>query len=177
MATRRNSIYRTEGGAALDIYKNYTSTAEPLDLPRELPEEKGDKQREQKVRVRAKIQFSPVALVCAAIALVMLVLVIYSYVQLYETSSHVSELKAELASVQEENIKLQSQYEGSINLTMIEYKAKQLGMKQPSANQVVYLNITGTDKGEVIEIQEENALVTAWNAIKKNFTGILDYFF
>lgn len=175
MAEKRRTVYKTEGGAAVDIFSVRSNAAQPLERPRELPKERAGQQ--QKVRVKAKTAFAPLTVIGVAVVLVLLIMVVYGYVQLYEATSRVSELKAELASVQEDNLKLETQYEGNINLTMIEYKARKLGMKTPSANQVIYLNISGADKGEVVQVEEENIIVTAWNAVKDSFSGILSYFF
>lgn len=168
MAERKR--YYENGSAAYDIF---SAAAKPL----ELPEERKEPSHKQKTKVKAKLAIAPFALVGVLVAVVLLTMVIYSYVQLYEASSRVGELTEELTAIQVENGKLRSSYESGIDLTLIELEAKQLGMKMPSSNQEVYLNISNTDRGEVIAVENENVFARAWEAVTESFTGILEYFF
>lgn len=168
MAERKR--YFENGSAAYDIF---STAAQPL----ELPEEKKEPSRKQKTKVKAKLAIAPFTLVGVLVAVVLLTMVIYSYVQLYEASSRVGELTEELTAIQTENGKLRSGYESGIDLTTIELEAKQLGMKMPSSNQEVYLNISNTDRGEVIAVENENIFARTWEAVTESFTGILEYFF
>lgn len=162
-----------ENGAA--AYNLYSSAARPLQLPRELPEERVERVRKQ--RVKAKRAIAPFAVIGVLVAICLLTMVIYGYVQLYEASSQVGELNDQLTELRIENGKLRSNYESAIDLTLIELQAKQLGMKMPSSNQEVYLNISNTDRGEVIVVEEQNIFAQTWEAITQSFTGILEYFF
>lgn len=165
--------YYANGSAAYDLYSN---TARPLEQPRELPEEREERASRKKVKVKGKTAIAPFAVIGAAISLVLLVMVLYSYVQLYEASSRVGELNDQLTELRVENGKISSNYESAIDLTMIEHEAKELGMKMPSSNQEVYLNISNTDRGEVIAVESSNIFTQTWGAIKDSFTGIVEYF-
>lgn len=166
--------YYENGSAAYDIY---SSAVKPLSLPQELPEERVEPARKRKVKVKAKVAIAPFALVGAIVALSLLVMVVFGYVQLYEAAGRVGELNDELTALQVENGKLRSGYESGIDLMLIELEAKQLGMKMPSSNQEIYLNISNTDRGEVIAVEDPNVLEQTWNAVKNSFTGIMEYFF
>lgn len=166
--------YYENGSAAYDIY---SSAVKPLSLPQELPEERVEPARKRKVKVKAKVAVAPFALVGAIVALSLLVMVVFGYVQLYEAAGRVGELNDELTALQVENGKLRSGYESGIDLMLIELEAKQLGMKMPSSNQEIYLNISNTDRGEVIAVEDPNVLEQTWNAVKNSFTGIMEYFF
>lgn len=171
MANKRR--YYENGSAAYDMYSNAVS---PLHLPQELPEERAVPARKQKVKVKAKAAIAPFALVGVVVALCLLTMVVYGFVQLYEASSEVGELNGRLTELQIENGKLRSGYESAIDLTLIELQAKQLGMKMPSPNQEVYLNISNTDRGEVIAAEKPNVFRQTWEAVRESFTGILEYF-
>ena len=172
MADRKR--YYENGSAAYDLY---SSAVRPLSLPQELPEERVEPARKKKVKVKAKAAVAPFALVGAIVALSLLVMMVFGYVQLYEAAGRVGELNDQLTVLQVENSKLRSGYESGIDLTLIELQAKQLGMKMPSSNQEVYLNISNTDRGEVIAVQDMNVLEQTWTAVKSSFTGLLEYFF
>lgn len=159
------------------VYDYYSSAARSLTLPQELPEEHVEPARKKKVKVKAKTVVAPFALVGAIVALSLLVMMVFGYVQLYEARVRVGELNDQLTELQVENGKLRSGYESGIDLTLIELQAKQLGMKMPSSDQEVYLNISNTDCGEVIAVQNPNIFRQTWNAIESSFTGILEYFF
>jgi hypothetical protein len=110
-----------------------------------------------------------------AAAAVLLLLVVYSYVQLYEATDRAGELSKQLSSTQADTAKLRSTYESRIDLAQIEAKARELGMSQPSAKQSVYLNISGADHAEVLEVDNRNFLEKAWDALVESFQGILEY--
>ena len=93
---------------------------------------------------------SPFAVVGVAGALLMLVLVIFGYAQVYESASRLGEMRDTVAQLQEENQKLQNQYDSSINLEQIEERARELGMQQPTANQIVTLHIPAEDTAVVV---------------------------
>ena len=103
-------------------------------------------------------------------------MVVYGYVQYYEASSRVGELNSQLTHELQENTKLRSSYESKIDLKQIEVQARELGMRQPTARQTVYLNIPGADHTEVLEVDNRSFLQKTWDAIRDSFTGIVEYF-
>lgn len=131
----RGSRYRSNGSAAYDI-RTY-GNAVPKPRGPGLPEERPRPVRRQ--RVKAKTAVSPFAALGLVAAALMLVMVIFSYVQLYEATSEVGRLQEELAALQEERQALTSQYEGQIDLAAIETRARELGMVQPTSIETVYL--------------------------------------
>ena len=169
MADRKRTY--ENGSAAYDLYNN---AAGSLRLPQELPEERKEPVRRQKVK--AKTAVAPFALVGVTVVVCLLMMVVYGFVQLYEATSEVGELNDRLTELQIENGKLRSGYESAIDLTLIELQAKQLGMKMPSPNQEVYVNISNTDRGEVIAADRPNVFRQTWEAVRESFTGILEYF-
>ena len=169
MAAKDPRQYQTNGAAAYDAYRQT--------LPQQLPEEVRSPARRPKVKVKAKTTIAPFALIGSVAVILLLAMVIHGYVQLYEVTSRVGDLNDQYTVVERENNKLRSAYESQIDLGLIEIKAKQLGMKQPSSSQTVYVNVSGVDRAEILQTPHQNLLVDTWNAIKESFTGILEYFF
>ena len=122
MAAERNPYYGTNGAAAYDVYSANT-VRQPVREPerRELPQEAPQKRQ----RVRARTAIAPFTILGAAITACMMILVIFGYVQLFEASSRVSRLESRLQSLQEEQLLLQSKYEGKIDLAAIEQRTAQ----------------------------------------------------
>lgn len=170
-----NQLPETMGSVAYDVYKvrfDGSSAAKPI--PAALPEEKlaPKKQRAPK----AKLTLAPFAAVGLAVVVFLLAMVIYSYVQLYETTNRAGELRQELAEAEADMNKLRSAYESKINLDEIEARAKELGMSQPTAKQTVYLNVAGADRAEVLQVDNRNFFEKAWGAVSGSFRGIIEYF-
>ena len=105
----------------------------------------------------------------------MLVLVIFGYVQLYEATSQVGRLETTLEKLQEEKTNLHSVYEGKIDLSHIEERAAELGMRQPENGQMRYVNLTGSDKAEIITQEPHSLLGDIAAAIKDSVSGLVAY--
>ncbi len=168
------NLYRTNGAAAYDARRE--TEAPQVERPR-LPEERPRPAR--RVRVKAKAEVSPFAVLGMAAAGFLLVLVIFGYVQLYEAAAEVGRLKDELASVEAENQALSARYEGKIDLAVIEERAiHELGMSQPTSSQNVYLNLAGEDRGVLVTEEELGffqTLVEACVSGVKNLAGYLGH--
>ena len=158
--------YTSNGSAAY--------TAVPKPRPAKLPEEKPIQQPKQ--TQRTKLVVAPVAVIGLLVTAFLLLMVVYSYVQLYETTTQVGKLESQLSSAQADTAKLRSTYESRIDLAWIEARAKELGMTLPSARQTVYLNIAGADHAEVLQVDERSYLEKAWDAVTGSFSGMLEYF-
>ena len=169
-----NRKYRTSGSAAYDVYSVRFDPNAALERPSNLPEERKEPQK-QKVE-KAKLVIAPFAAVGMLVVVALLAMVVYGYVQYYEASSRVGELNSQLTHELQENTKLRSSYESKIDLKQIEVQARELGMRQPTARQTVYLNIPGADHTEVLEVDNRSFLQKTWDAIRDSFTGIVEYF-
>ena len=167
----RNQLYRTNGAAAYDI-RAYGNTAPEIQRP-QLPKER--RQPVRRVRVRAKTAVSPFAVFGMLAAACMLVLVIFGYVQLYEVTSQVGELNDQLESLNAENQMLQSTYEGKIDLAAIEERATELGMTKVSSGQTVYLNLSSSDRAEVLQEEKQGTLEAVFNALKTSVENLVSY--
>ncbi len=169
--------YRSNGSAAYDIYagQNMRSNALPKQRPAQIPDAPARPRRAPKVRT--KPAFSPFALLGGAMACVMLFLVIFSYVRLYETKSEVGELQSELSTLSEQKARLQSQYEGALDLEKVEKRAKELNMRKPGPSQIVYVQVQAEDTAEVYTApKEQNIFQRAFTALRNVFTDAVEYF-
>lgn len=79
--------------------------------------------------VRARLGISPLTALGAAAAVLMLALVVFSYIRLYEARSDVGKLQTQLSTLEEQQARLQSQYDNALDLEQIEKRAKELGMR------------------------------------------------
>ena len=160
---RRRNGYMSDGTAAYDLRlqremaERETVRVEQPPLPEERP------QPPKKVRVKAKTLVSPFAVLGMLTAGFFVILVIFSYVQLYEATLEAVELNNQI---------LRSQYEGKIDLAAIEERAiHELGMVQPTASQNVYLNLSGSDRAEIVEVEKTGFFATLAEACS---TGVRD---
>lgn len=174
MAASRQSHYRTNGAAAYDVYSSSQvrqQLAEPV--RRELPQERPLPQKH--VRVRAKTAVAPFTILGVATAACMMVLVIFGYVQLFEATSRVSKLESRLDALQSEQMMLQSKYEEKIDLTAIEQKAAEMGLKKPSQEQIVYVSLTGTDQAEIYRTEKTSILGEIVGAVEQSISELIAY--
>ncbi len=165
--------YRTNGSAAYDIFAVKNQTARPLERPENLPQAPSAPAK----KVRFKLSVSPFAVFGTMAVVVMLFLVIFSYVSMFEVRNDIGELEREKASLSQQQEKLRSQYESSIDLTQIEARALELGLCQPMAEQVRYVHIGEGDKTEVYSSDEDrNMIGQVYDAFKGVFTDVVEYF-
>ena len=164
--------YRSNGSAAYDIHAN---TARPVERPERLPDAP---QRTKPVRrVKTKLAIAPFTVLGTAIAVVMLFLVVFSYVRLYEAQSQVSELKDQKTELTTQQQRLRSQYENSLDLSAIETRAKELGMRQPLASQIVYVEVAAGDTVQLDTAPEErNLLERVYDAFYGAIRDVVEYF-
>lgn len=163
--------YLSNGGAAVDMDSVLWSEEDEQNrLPEEAP------LPERPVRVKAKTSVSPLSVLLLTAAGFMLILVIFSYVQLYEATSEAGVLSARLAAIEQENQALRSQYEGRIDLEAIEERAiHELGMSQPTTSQNVYLNLAGEDRAVLVRDEKPGFFTTLVEACASGVKNLLAY--
>ena len=164
--------YRSNGSAAYDIR---TNTAQPAQRPDRLPEAP---QRVKPARkVKTKLAIAPFTMLGTAVVVVMLFLVVFSYVRLYEVQSRVSDLKTQKTELTTQEQRLRSHYENSLDLPAIETRAKELGMRQPLASQIVYVEVAARDTVEIAAApQERNLIEQVYDAFYGVISDVVEYF-
>ena len=168
-------LYSSSAAYDLSEYRNRGydgSTAPEISRP-SLPEEQ--RKPERKRRVRAKTTVAPFAVAGMAVVACMLILVIFGYVQLYEVTQQVSTLSTELSELQEDQAILESLYEGSIDLEYVQERAGELGFSNPTNEQTVYVNLSGSDRAEIYETEHVSLLERIIQAIRSSASGLVEY--
>ena len=172
---QRRSCFTWNGAAAYDVYSVENPLRQPVREPErhELPQEQELPRKRQRVRARTAV--APFTILGAAISACMMILVIFGYVQLFEATSRVSKLESQLQSLQEEQLLLQSKYEGKIDLAGIEEQAETLGLKKPSQEQIVYVNLAGTDQAEIYKTEKSSILSEIIGAVEQSISDLIAY--
>ena len=172
MAERNNVYQLYNGSAAYDLYQYNGNTAPEIQSPG-LPEERRMPKKHKRVKVKAVV--APTALVGLMVVTCMLILVIFGYVQLYEATERVSNLESELSSLMQQQVILESLYEGGIDLDYIETRAAELGLSVPTKDQTVYLNLSGSDKAEIYHAEDSSFIQRVIQAIESSASGLVEY--
>lgn len=160
-----NTTRYYQGAAAIDLYRGQAARSIGT-LPQDHPH--------PAARSRAEVSLTAVFGVLAAA--VMLLLVVASYVRLYEVSTQVSNLRGTLETLQAEGVVLRNQYESKIDLANIEKTAtEELGMSQPGGNQTVYINISGKDHAEVFGKKGTHPVSQAVHELRTSVSKLLTY--
>lgn len=165
--------YRTNGSAAYNIYTAQESTARPLERPKRLP----DAPAREKQKERLKLAVSPFTILGGAAAIIMLLLVVFSYVRMYEEQSLVSTMQETRAALMQEQEHLTATYEQSLNLQEIEQRARQLGMREALPSQIREIEIAAGDTTQVFNAPEErNIFEQVFDAFRSVFRDAVEYF-
>lgn len=118
---------------------------------------------------------APLAVLGLSMAGIMLVLVLFGYAQVYASACRVGELGQQVQQLQEDNRQLKNQYDTSINLSQIEARARELGMRQPTAKQTIQLHVPTQDVTVVTEQTSAGFFATAWQAILDTARELWEY--
>lgn len=167
--------YRENGSAAYDIYSSRESTARPLERPNRLPEKPLIAVPETTVRTALRI--SPAVVFGIAAAAILLFLVIFSYMRLYEAQSEVSNLKTEREELLAEREQLRADYENALDLEEVEERARKMGMHEPLNSQITYIEVDAGDTTEIYTPPEErNFFEQVFYAFKDTVADVVEYF-
>lgn len=172
----KTTEYRVHGAAAVEpaFYPEPEIQREPR---RPRPERKPSskpKTRKQPTP-HQKMVVAPFALAGIVVALMMLVLVLFGYAQVYESASVLGDMEDRVESLQEENDRLRNQYDSSIDLESIETRARELGMQQPTARQTITVSVPAEDVVVVNAKSSNNPIKAAWDAIVETAEDLLAY--
>ena len=167
-ATKRNMSFN--GAAAYDLYSQ--STAVRRQRQNQLPQDRP----QARPQTQSRHQSALLTGVEIAAAAVVLLLVLFSQMKLYEATSQVSSLQNQLAALQEEQLLLRSRYDSSVDLTAIEEIAvTQLGMSRPVSGQTVYVNLSGTDRAEVLTGSRSGVFEEISDTVRDAFSNLGEY--
>ena len=140
-----------------------------------LPEEVAQPQKQQTVVVREKLAISPFAVCGVLVLAVLFALLIGSYMRLYAVTTDCASLESRLEELQESNARLQTAYENSYDIDRIAaYAQSQLGMRQASTAQVLYVNLSGQDEAVVLTAPASDSVNAVWQALRDSFSYLTD---
>ena len=175
-----NRRYSANGAAAYDVYsgayaynERYDGSALRRPERQHLPEERPVPRRQERVKVKTAV--APFTLFGMAAAALMLVLVIFGYVQLFEATTRVGELQSQLNELTAQQTLLESKYESKIDLKVVQQRAEELGMSAPRDDQVIYVSLSGSDRAEIYEEEKTNILGEIIGAVEESISDLIAY--
>ena len=125
---------------------------------------------------RERIRVSPVVILGFVAAAAMVVMLLMSYAQLTAISHEVVRQQKELASLEEEHVKLVARYERTFDLTAVKEAAEAAGMAKPSASQIYYVDLSGPDSVVLYRRAETNVLGRVFASVGHDFVSVVEYF-
>lgn len=180
MARSDRQLYTDNGAAAYDVYAWNDQAARQYGNERvyerphyELPEDLPVQQPRRRPRARTAI--APFTVVGMLTVACLMILVIFGYVQLFEASSHVSELESRLAGLQEQQLMLQSKYDEKIDLDAAQEYAAQIGLTKCQPEQIVYVHFAGTDQAEIYAQTHTSFFGEILDAMQQSILGLIEY--
>lgn len=122
----------------------------------------------RKVRRRGKNRSAVVkVMVMVAVAAICLVMVL-GQVRLAELTQQIESTSKSLTEAESLYTQYQMKSDSQLSLQSVEqYATEQLGMAKADQNQMQYVELSSKDKGEVVQEQGTNWLVSAWNYLVK----------
>ena len=133
------------GAAAYQVQTVGSAVRQPQ--RRTLPQERPQRRAVEQPRALSM----PMTVLCILGAVCVMVILIFAHMRLYAITSENSAMRTELTELEAQRAKLQGQYNGMINYREIETEATtRLGMAKPNGSQTVYVNLAGSDRGEVL---------------------------
>ena len=70
---------------------------------------------------------------------------------------------------------LKSKYEGKIDLDAIEQRAAELGLRTPEAEQIVYVNLSGSDRAEIYQQTRTSLIGEIVQTIEQSVSSLIAY--
>jgi cell division protein FtsL len=130
-----------------------------------------------KVQIRAQERVAPFAIVGFLAVAAIAIVVLLSYIQLYQINTESVELRSQLSELKTEEAKLNAQYEKTFDMKEIEESLLSSGtMVQPKSNQVIYLDLSEPDSAVVYGQEDGNSLLDLLEQIKLLVTNAVEYF-
>lgn len=126
-----------------------------------------------KSRAIAAPRISAFALLVYVTIVALLLMMVYSYMQLNEITIKTSQTQKELTELKKDEIKLKSNIEKRLNLKLIEERAIALGMTKPEREQIIYLDMSGGDRAQVLDGKSESPAI--FSTISTGLAALKDF--
>jgi hypothetical protein len=145
---------------------------EPIAVPRPIAKPS------ERVRTAAKAKARPVVSASTIVGFIMTAVlmfcVVLNYMRLNEITIQVSTLQTQLNDLEGQAAVLKVQTEKKLNIQSIEERAGEMGMRHPSSDQIVYIDMSQPDRGVVVSEQEKKT--DFLNGIRTFFFAAIDFF-
>ncbi len=134
------------------------------------------RRQQAQTAVQPRVRVSPVVLGSVVVLAVMMVVLLMCYVRLTEISNSVSEIKEEVGRLNEENVSLLTTYEKTFDMTGVKEMAEAAGMGKPSAGQIEYIEMGGSDTAVIYEADSEGLLDKLFGTLEQGALSVMEYF-
>lgn len=166
--TRKFSMH---GSAAYDVNATRVFPAVRVELPPDVVPE----QRKPAAKPEAKRKTDPFAMLVLAMAVFVLILAAFTALRLTETERKNAELQAALSEAKAEHERLEREFRESVNLEAIRARAEAMGMREPTQDQIRYLNLGREDYAVITPAQRFPLLHRIADAITAGVETVLEY--
>lgn len=169
----QNAVY---GSLAYDFNNPALYPETEYASPLEIPARKARTQAAPRTAAATKPKqaIAPFAVFGILVAAMIFVVGIMAQIRLVDVTNSAVELNASIDQLQQEQIKLKIAYESAFNLAEIEeYAVTELGMQKASADQVVYIDTSASDKAVVHLSSSPDSFV---DKVSDFLTGFVSYF-
>ncbi|MBO4853907.1 MAG: hypothetical protein J5482_02015 [Oscillospiraceae bacterium] len=168
------------------VYGNLAYDLDALVRERNLDEAGKMAERERRVQPqpqrravaapRPRTAFSPVLVLAAAVLAAMVILLLGNYVQMTAISANVSQLKKDLAALDDEHVSLLTKYEQTFDLETVKAAAEAAGMSKPTSAQIEYIDLGGMDTAVVYQAGAGGLLGDLADSVVRGFSALVEYF-
>lgn len=123
------------------------------------------------------LTISPALILCGVAVVGVLLTTILGYVALNQISREIVQMKAEVATLKQENVDLTTKHELTFDLATIKQQAEKYGMDKPSDSQMYYVDLSGQDTARVYDTAQQGHLLRKiWDSLHTAFDVVVEYF-
>jgi cell division protein FtsL len=155
---------------------DWTIRQRELEQAGELTHERRRRKARATAGRRAAVRVSLPAILGVVAALAVALLVLMNCIELTRLSTETVQLKSELQSLENQNAKLNAEYERMFDRATVQQAAEDAGMSMPAASQVSYVDLSDGDTVVVYQ-EEESGVLSQWAASALHgFEAIKEFF-
>ena len=175
---KRKSYTSTYGSLAydLDALVLERQLEQAGTMPEHRPEAPVQSRPRTHAHTHAKVHPSPLILGGIALLCVMVLVLMFGYVQLTKVSNRVSDIKSEISVLADEHVSLLTEYEKTFDLATVKSVAEAAGMSKPSAGQIEYIDLSGSDSVVIYRAEASGVLQDLRTATTAAVAKVCEYF-
>ena len=133
-------------------------------------------QPRRQAQAQPRPKASPLMVGGIVILAAMVMALIMGYVRLTTISGNVSQLKNELAVLNDEHVSLLTRYEQTFDLATIKETAEAAGMSKPTSAQIEYVDLSGSDVAVVYQTSSDGVLGDFFHRVGDGLEALVEYF-